>query len=184
MQTPRLAPALLKAAKSTPISRSGSEDNARAGAGLACRATGPAPAGLRPSARCCAGPAVMSVRFTLVDRQLKLFKCGLQSLQKIGSELLLEALPARVGAAAGEALPSNLKSQPVPASAFKSQNTRIIHSRIPPPHDGVLACLARTSRPHAVPLLPPPGPTPTHPPRCPARLCCAQSTPRCLPTCL
>lgn len=41
----------------------------------------------------------MSVRFTLVDRQLKLFKCGLQSLQKIGSELLLEALPARVGAA-------------------------------------------------------------------------------------
>jgi hypothetical protein len=38
----------------------------------------------------------MSVRFTLVDRQLKLFKHGLQSLQKIGSELLLEALPARV----------------------------------------------------------------------------------------
>jgi hypothetical protein len=38
----------------------------------------------------------MSVRFTLVDRQLKLLKCGLQSLQKIGSELLLEALPARV----------------------------------------------------------------------------------------
>ncbi|KAL4452547.1 hypothetical protein ABPG75_008209 [Micractinium tetrahymenae] len=38
----------------------------------------------------------MSVRFTLVDRQLKLFKFGLQSLQKIGSELLLEALPARV----------------------------------------------------------------------------------------
>lgn len=42
----------------------------------------------------------MSVRFTLVDRQLKLFKFGLQSLAKIGSELLLEALPARVGAAA------------------------------------------------------------------------------------
>lgn len=38
----------------------------------------------------------MSVRFTLVDRQLKLFKHGLQALQKIGSELLLEALPARV----------------------------------------------------------------------------------------
>jgi hypothetical protein len=41
----------------------------------------------------------MSVRFTLVDRQLKLFKHGLQSLQKIGSELLLEALPARVSTA-------------------------------------------------------------------------------------
>ena len=38
----------------------------------------------------------MSVRFTLVDRQLKMFRHGLQSLQKIGSELLLEALPARV----------------------------------------------------------------------------------------
>jgi hypothetical protein len=38
----------------------------------------------------------MSVRFTLVDRQLKLLKHGLQSLQKIGNELLLEALPARV----------------------------------------------------------------------------------------
>ncbi|KAI7844934.1 hypothetical protein COHA_001581 [Chlorella ohadii] len=38
----------------------------------------------------------MSVRFTLVDRQLKLFKHGLQALQKIGSELLLEALPARI----------------------------------------------------------------------------------------
>lgn len=42
----------------------------------------------------------MSVRFTLVDRQLKLFKHGLQALQKIGSELLLEALPARVSCAA------------------------------------------------------------------------------------
>ncbi len=38
----------------------------------------------------------MSVRFTLAERQLKLLKHGLQSLQKIGSELLLEALPARV----------------------------------------------------------------------------------------
>ncbi|KAI3432588.1 hypothetical protein D9Q98_004136 [Chlorella vulgaris] len=38
----------------------------------------------------------MSVRFTLVDRQLKLLKHGLQSLQKIGNELLLEALPARI----------------------------------------------------------------------------------------
>ncbi|EFN51476.1 hypothetical protein CHLNCDRAFT_140230 [Chlorella variabilis] len=38
----------------------------------------------------------MSVRFTLAERQLKLLKHGLQSLQKIGNELLLEALPTRV----------------------------------------------------------------------------------------
>lgn len=42
----------------------------------------------------------MSVRFTLAERQLKLLKHGLQSLQKIGNELLLEALPTRVSWAA------------------------------------------------------------------------------------
>ena len=38
----------------------------------------------------------MSLRFALADRQLRIFRFALQSLQKVGSELLLEALPARV----------------------------------------------------------------------------------------
>lgn len=38
-----------------------------------------------------------SVRFVLVDQQLKIFKHGLQALSKIGSELLIEALPGQVG---------------------------------------------------------------------------------------
>ena len=37
-----------------------------------------------------------SVKFSLVDRQLKQFKHGLQALHKIGTELLLEALPGKV----------------------------------------------------------------------------------------
>ena len=36
----------------------------------------------------------MSLRFALADRQLRIFRFALQSLQKVGSELLLEALPA------------------------------------------------------------------------------------------
>lgn len=39
-----------------------------------------------------------AVRFTMAERQLKLFKNALQSLSKIGSDLLVEALTGRVGA--------------------------------------------------------------------------------------
>lgn len=40
------------------------------------------------------------LRLSLVDQQLKHFKLGLQALSKIGTELLVEALPSRVRALA------------------------------------------------------------------------------------
>jgi len=43
-----------------------------------------------------AGAAAGSVRFTLAEGQLKLFKSALQSLAKIGGDLLVEALTGRV----------------------------------------------------------------------------------------
>jgi hypothetical protein len=39
------------------------------------------------------------LRFTLADKQLKTFRMGLQSLHKIGAELMIEAHPSRVRAA-------------------------------------------------------------------------------------
>lgn len=47
--------------------------------------------------------ATGAVLFALVDRQLRIFRHGLLALSKIGAELMLEALPARVGGAKGAA---------------------------------------------------------------------------------
>ena len=70
----------------------------------------------------------MSLRFTLADRQLRLFRCGLQSLQKIGAELLLEALPARVSGSARRAAPGRAVTlrRPPPAPPARPHCAQLI----------------------------------------------------------
>ena len=101
-----------------------------------------------------AAPPAGSVRFTLAERQLKLFKSALQSLGKIGGELLVEALTARVSGACGS-----------PASYWQLQLLALAARVCAPARcDAARLRLDLSLTPYGYPLAPTPFLTPFPPP--------------------